>query len=48
MQQTHENQRGIQVFITFLYKGAVVVVDFALELIVELDAGAVGSKKVGK
>jgi hypothetical protein len=42
--KTHENQGGIQVFVVFLYEVAVVVVGFAIELIVELDAGvAIGS-----
>ena len=42
---THEDQRGIQVFIVFLHKFAVVVVDFTLEFIVELDAGVFGGSK---
>ena len=42
---THEDQRGIQIFTVFLHKVTVVVVGFMLEFIVELDAGVVGGSK---
>ena len=47
--KSHEDQRGIQVFVVFLHKVTVVIVGFTLEFIVELDAGAArGSKDVRK
>ena len=36
---THEDQRGVQIFIVFLDKVAVILVGDMLELIVELIAG---------
>ena len=41
----YEDQGGIQVFIIFLHKVAVVLVGFTLEFIVEFDAGAAGGSK---
>ena len=49
VKNTHEDQRGIEVVIIFLRKVAVVFVGFALELVVEVDAGTAGrSKEVWK
>jgi len=45
VKDTHEDQRGIQVFIVFLHKATVVVVGFTLEFIIELDARAAGGSK---
>jgi len=42
---THEDQRGIQVFVVFLDKVTVILVGFAFELVVEVIAGAVGCSK---
>ena len=38
---THEDQRGVQVFVVFLGEVTVVLVGFAFELVVEVVAGAV-------
>ena len=42
---THEDQRGVQVFVVLLHEVAVILVRFALELVVELDTGAAGRSK---
>jgi len=44
---THEDQRGLQVFIVFLHKVTVVLVSLALKLIVELDTGASSRSRGG-
>jgi len=41
----YEDQGGVQVFVVFLHKVAVVVVSFSLGPVVELDAGAAGHPK---
>ena len=43
--ETHKDQGGVQVFVVFLNKIAVVFVGFTLELIVELNTGVVGRSK---
>ena len=45
---THEDQRGVQVFVVLLDKVTVVFVGFGLEIVVEVVARAVGCSREGK
>ena len=48
-ENTHEDQRGVQIFVVFLNKVTVVFVGFAFELVIKFIAGVVGrSKEVWK
>ena len=44
-ENTHEDQRGVQIFVVFLNKVTVVLVGFTFELIIEFVAGVVGRSK---
>ena len=46
-ENTHENQRGVQVSIVFLDKVTVMLGGFAFELVIEVVAGAVGRSRHG-
>ena len=41
----YEYQRGVQVFVVFLHKVAIVLIGFTLEFIVEFEAGVVGGSQ---
>ena len=42
---THEHQGGLQVFIGYLHKVAIVLVGSTVEFVVEFDTGAAGSSE---
>jgi len=45
--EAHKDQCGIQVFIVSLDKVTVMVIGYAMELIVEVDVGAIGRPEEG-